>query len=106
LYYEDADLSLRASAIGMRLGVYSEALVAHPEEGRSAAALGPLQKRCIGLQSKGRLVRRFTPAFALPSALLFQCLVSPAINGASAREYPTLVRAFLRGFQERGERIA
>jgi N-acetylglucosaminyl-diphospho-decaprenol L-rhamnosyltransferase len=100
LYYEDVDLSLRAASQGFRLGIYREALVAHAEEGRSANRLGSLQKRCIGLRSKGKLVRRFVPYFALPSALTFQCLVSPAVNGATLREYPALIRAFIDGFQE------
>jgi GT2 family glycosyltransferase len=106
LYYEDVDLSLRAAALGIRLGVYREPLVAHPQEGCSARRLGSLQKRCIGLRSKGKLVRRFVPFFALPTALLFQCLVSPAVNGATLREYPALIRAFVDGFQEGGEHVA
>jgi GT2 family glycosyltransferase len=106
LYYEDVDLSLRAAARAIRLGVYPEALVAHPQEGRSADRLGLLNKRCIGLRSKGRLVRRFVPLAALPTAMLFQCLVSPAVNGASMREYPVLVRAFVHGFQEGAKPVA
>jgi GT2 family glycosyltransferase len=106
MYYEDADLSLRASARRMRLGIYPEALAAHPKEGRAAQQLGSLHKRCLGLQSKGRLVRRFVPWLALPSALFFQCVISPRFNGASLREYPALVRAFLEGFQDRRERAA
>jgi N-acetylglucosaminyl-diphospho-decaprenol L-rhamnosyltransferase len=102
LYYEDVDLSLRARSRGMRLGMHPDALVAHPEEGRSTNRFGSLRKRCFGLRSKGHLVRRFVPLPALPSALLFQCLVSPAFNGAGLREYPALVRAFLSGFCRKG----
>jgi GT2 family glycosyltransferase len=98
LYYEDVDLSLRAASKGLRLGVFSETLVAHPEEGRSADQLGSLRKRCEGFLSKGRCVGRFVPWYALPGALAFQCLASPAINGASLREYPALTRAFVSGF--------
>ncbi|MBV8155596.1 MAG: glycosyltransferase family 2 protein [Candidatus Eremiobacteraeota bacterium] len=99
LYFEDVDLSLRASATGVRLGVFGEALVDHPQEGRSADQLGSLLKRRIGLYSKGRCVRRFVPGYALPAALAFQCSVSPFANGASPREYPSLVAAFLAGFR-------
>jgi N-acetylglucosaminyl-diphospho-decaprenol L-rhamnosyltransferase len=100
LYCEDVDLSLRAAAAGLRVGVFPEALVAHPEPGRSADALGSLRKRCIAQSSKGRLVRRFVPWFALPTALLFTCLVSPALNGASLGDYPALLRAFREGFND------
>jgi N-acetylglucosaminyl-diphospho-decaprenol L-rhamnosyltransferase len=106
LYYEDADLSLRATARGMQLGIFSEALVKHPREGRAAEQLGSLRKRCLGLQSKGQLVRRFVPPIALPTALLFQCLISPGVNGASLRDYPALLHAFLSGFQDRSLRPA
>ncbi|MBV8148590.1 MAG: glycosyltransferase family 2 protein [Candidatus Eremiobacteraeota bacterium] len=106
LYYEDVDLCLRATARGMRLGMYREALVAHPHEGRSADRLGSLEKRRVGLHSKGKLVRRFVPFWALPSALFFQCVVSPAVNGASIGEYPVLVRAFVEGFQGGAEHFA
>ncbi len=106
LYYEDVDLSLRAAARGVRIGVYREALVAHPEEGRTTGRVGSLQKRCNGLRSKGKVVRRFVPFSAMPTALLFQCIVSPALNGASLREYPALVRAFIEGFREGGENVA
>ena len=98
LYYEDVDLSLRASARGMRLGVYAEPLVDHPQEGRSSDRLGSLRKRRIGLHAKGICARRFVPFYAVPSALAFQCLVSPAANGALLREYPALVGAFFGGF--------
>lgn len=100
LYYEDVDLSLRARAAGLRLAVHPEALVAHPQHGRSTDQLGGLRKRCIGFASKGRLVRLHTPLIALPTALLFQSLVSPGLNGAKLREYPALVRAFWGGFRQ------
>ncbi|MBV8490247.1 MAG: glycosyltransferase family 2 protein [Candidatus Eremiobacteraeota bacterium] len=99
LYYEDVDLSLRASALGMRLGVYSEALVSHPVEGRITDRLGRREKHRIGFASKGRLAGKHVPAFALPSALLFQCLVSPAYNGVPLRDYATIAGAFLEGFR-------
>lgn len=106
LYYEDVDLSLRATARGVRIAVYPDALVDHPQEGRTTGRVGLLQKRCNGLRSKGKLVRRFVPLVAMPSALFFQCIVSPAINGAPLREYPALVRAFIEGFQEGSADIA
>lgn len=98
LYFEDVDISLRARAAGMRLGVFAEPLVDHPLEGRSADQLGSLLKRRVGLYSKGRCVRQFVPPYGLPTALAFQCIVSPFVNGASLREYPALASAFIAGF--------
>jgi hypothetical protein len=40
----------------------------------------------------------------MPSALVFQLLISPALNGASLREYPALAGAFLRGFRQGARR--
>jgi N-acetylglucosaminyl-diphospho-decaprenol L-rhamnosyltransferase len=102
LYSEDVDLCLRARALGARVGVFEEPLVEHPDPGKSSNLLGSLRKHRIAMESKGRLVRRFSRGFATPFAVLFQCLVSPALNGASVREYPALARAFLEGFRSAG----
>jgi N-acetylglucosaminyl-diphospho-decaprenol L-rhamnosyltransferase len=96
LYSEDVDLSLRARRAGMRLGVYGETLVAHPEEGRSTGRNGRLFKHRISYIAKGRIMRRFAGPW-LPSALLFQLLVSPGLNGWTPREYPVLMKSMLRG---------
>jgi N-acetylglucosaminyl-diphospho-decaprenol L-rhamnosyltransferase len=102
LYSEDVDACFRAEALGARIGVYEAALVTHPEPGTSTRALGELRKHCIAMRSKGRLVRRFSRGLAVPSAVLFQMLVSPGLNGASLRDYPELARAFLEGFRRAG----
>jgi GT2 family glycosyltransferase len=102
LYSEDVDFCMRAAAAGARLGVCEQPLVDHPDPGTSTNALGAPRKRRIAMTSRGRLLRRFARGPALPSAVLFQVLVSPALNGASLREYPTLARAFLEGFRGAG----
>jgi len=102
LFSEDVDLCLRAAATGARIGVFEEPLVAHPEPGMSSNELGMLRKHRIAMESKGRLLRRFSRGLAMPSALLFQLLVSPGINGASLREYPALASALLEGFRRAG----
>ncbi len=102
LYSEDVDFSMRAAALGAVLGVYEEPLVSHPEPGRSTNTLGSARKHRISMASKGRLLRRFSRGIAMPSAVLFQTLVSPALNGASLRDYPSLARAFLEGFRGAG----
>jgi N-acetylglucosaminyl-diphospho-decaprenol L-rhamnosyltransferase len=102
LYSEDVDFSMRAAAAGAHLGVHEKSLVDHPDPGKSTNALGALQKRRIAMTSRGRLLRRFSRGVSMPSAVLFQTLVSPALNGASLREYPVLARAFLEGFRDAG----
>jgi len=99
LYSEDVDFCMRAAALGARLGVYEEPLVDHPEPGKSSSALGSLRKQRIAMTSKGLLLRRFSRGIAMPSAVLFQVLISPALNGASLRDYPVLARSFLEGFR-------
>ena len=99
LYSEDVDFCMRAAAAGARLGVCEKPLVDHPDPGTSTNALGALRKRCIAITSRGRLLRRFSRGIAMPSAVLFQVLVSPVLNGASLRDYPALIRAFLEGFR-------
>jgi GT2 family glycosyltransferase len=100
LYSEDVDFCMRAAAAGARLGVCEKPLVDHPDPGTSTNALGALRKRCIAITSRGRLLRRFSRGIAMPSAVLFQVLVSPVLNGASLRDYPALIRAFLEGFRD------
>jgi GT2 family glycosyltransferase len=102
LYSEDVDFCLRAAESGARVSVYEEPLVAHPEPGKSTNRFGSLRKHCIVMESKGKLARRFSRGLAMPSAVLFQLLVSPALNGASLRDYPALARAFLEGFRNAG----
>jgi N-acetylglucosaminyl-diphospho-decaprenol L-rhamnosyltransferase len=102
LYSEDVDFSMRAAAAGARLGIYEKPLVDHPHPGKSTNALGALSKRRIAMTSRGRLLRRFSRGVSIPSAVLFQMLVSPALNGASLRDYPVLARAFLEGFSAAG----
>jgi GT2 family glycosyltransferase len=102
LYSEDVDFCMRASAAGARLGVYEKPLVDHPDPGKTTNALGAQRKRRIAMTSRGRLLRRFSRGLSLPSAVLFQVLVSPALNGASLREYPALIHAFLEGFRAAG----
>jgi GT2 family glycosyltransferase len=99
LYSEDVDFCLRAAAAGARVGVFEEPLVKHPEPGQSTNRFGSLRKHCIVMASKGRLVRRFSRGLALPTAMLFQLCISPALNGAALRDYPALARAFLEGFR-------
>lgn len=99
LYSEDVDFCMRAAAAGARLGVCEKPLVDHPDPGTSTNALGALRKRCIAITSRGRLLRRFSRGIAMPSAVLFQVLVSPVLNGASLRDYPALIRSFLEGFR-------
>jgi N-acetylglucosaminyl-diphospho-decaprenol L-rhamnosyltransferase len=99
LYSEDVDFCLRASALGARIGVCEDPLVAHPEPGKSTDRIGSERKHRIVMESKGRLARRFSRGLATPTAMLFQTLVSPALNGASLREYPALIGAFLEGFR-------
>lgn len=102
LYSEDVDFCMRAAAAGARVGVCERPLVDHPDPGASTNALGALRKRCIAMTSRGRLLRRFSRGAAMPTAVLFQTLVSPALNGASLRDYPALARAFLEGFRDAG----
>jgi GT2 family glycosyltransferase len=102
LYDEDVDFCMRAAAAGARIGVYEKPLVNHPAPGTSTNALGALHKRRIAMTSRGRLLRRFSRGVATPSAVLFQVLVSPLLNGASLRDYPVLARSFLEGFRDAG----
>jgi hypothetical protein len=102
LYSEDVDFCMRAAADGARIGVCERQLVDHPQPGTSTNELGAQRKRRIAIVSRGRLLRRFSRGVALPSAALFQVLISPALNGASLREYPALARAFLEGFRGAG----
>ena len=102
LYSEDVDFCMRAAAAGARVGVCDRPLVDHPDPGKSTNVLGASRKRRIAMTSRGRLLRRFSRGFAMPTAVLFQVLVSPALNGASPREYPALIHAFLEGFRDAG----
>ncbi len=102
LYDEDVDFCMRAAAAGARIGVCEKPLVNHPDPGTSTNALGALRKRRIAMTSRGRLLRRFSHGIAMPSAALFQVLVSPLLNGASLRDYPVLARSFLEGFRDAG----
>jgi GT2 family glycosyltransferase len=102
LYYEDVDFCMRAADAGARIGVCEKPLVNHPDPGTSTNALGALRKRQIAMTSRGRLLRRFSHGIAMPTAVLFQVLVSPALNGASLRDYPVLARSFLEGFRGAG----
>jgi GT2 family glycosyltransferase len=97
MYFEDVDVCLRARAAGYRVGVHPKALVRHDVPGRSAAALG-FGKLEIAYRSKGRLARKQIPPYFLPTAIAFQCLVSPLAQGVPPARLPAIWRALFEGF--------
>jgi N-acetylglucosaminyl-diphospho-decaprenol L-rhamnosyltransferase len=97
LYGDDVDLSLRARGQGMRVGVYSKALVLHEKHGRSTNALG-FRKFEIAFESRGRLVATHTPPLMRPLAYAVQGLLQPLLYPCAMSEKIRLLRSFFRGY--------
>ncbi len=97
LYGEDVDLSLRARALGSRVGIFQTALASHDRHGRSSD-LFALQKFVIAFESRGRLTRKHGTWFMLPIAWLVQGLYHPLRFGGVSRSAFMLSAAYFRGF--------
>ncbi len=97
LYSEDVDLSLRAREQGMQVGLFPEPLAQHAVHGTSTDQLGARRKQCIAYGSKGRLIRLHVRGLSYASALAFQSLISPGVNGVLLRDYAPVLRAFFKG---------
>lgn len=97
LYFEDVDLSFRATSAGKRLLVTRDAHVTHEHDGLSTNALGAVRKLCIAYGSKGLLVRRHLHGAAQLPALAFQSALIMATLRVSWSERKAILSAFLRG---------
>ncbi len=98
LYYEDVDLCLRARDRGLRLKVFPEALVDHPEMGRSTNALGRKKMEII-YESRGRLIRKHVALWMRLPALTAALLLAAFRNGIPLAWMMPVARALLRGFR-------
>ena len=105
LYFEDVDLSLRARAMQMKLRVFPEALVDHPQHGMSTNRLGR-RKAEIAYESRGRLIAKHVVSGWQPAALAFTTTLSPLRNGVELFQLSAVAKAVLRGYREASREIA
>lgn len=100
LYWEDADLSLRAEAAGLRMGVVGDAVVEHDEGGSSGGAFSAtycyyVQRNRLWLLPTLRA--RLRTAFVTGGGETRRLLLQPIRASRSIRPQLPAVRASLRG---------
>jgi len=98
LYYEDVDLCLRARKRGLRLKIFQEPLVDHPDRGSSTNALGRRKMEII-YESRGRLIGKHV-AFAMRIPALAAALALAAFHNRIPLAWMIpITRALVRGFR-------